>query len=110
MSEGTFEEILAHPEIAGFSIWQFTDCKTYTRTKGMRNRSYGVNTVGLYDLYRRPKMAVEEMNRVQKGRRAGLAQYAEIAGRDAEAGLERAREVGHVGEAAGARHGAGGLL
>ena len=29
----------------------------------MRNRSYGVNTGGLYDLYRRPKMAVEEVRK-----------------------------------------------
>ena len=62
------EEMLANPEIAGFSIWQFTDCKTYTRTKGMRNRSYGVNTGGLYDLYRRPKMAVEEVKKAFQGK------------------------------------------
>ena len=53
------EEIFANKEIAGIAIWQFTDAKTYTRTRGLRNRSYGVNTGGLYDLYRRPKMAVE---------------------------------------------------
>ncbi len=53
------EEMFAQKDIAGVAIWQFTDCKTYTRTKGMRNRSYGVNTGGLYDLYRRPKLAVE---------------------------------------------------
>ena len=57
------EEMMANRDIAGFSIWQFTDCKTYTRTRGMRNRSYGVNTGGLYDLYRRPKMAVEEVRK-----------------------------------------------
>ncbi|MGN0846642.1 MAG: glycoside hydrolase family 2 protein [Kiritimatiellia bacterium] len=53
------EEMFAVKEIAGVAIWQFTDCKTYTRTKGMRNRSYGVNTGGLYDLYRRPKLVVD---------------------------------------------------
>lgn len=53
------EEMFAQKDIAGVAIWQFTDCKTYTRTKGMRNRSYGVNTGGLNDLYRRPKLAVE---------------------------------------------------
>ena len=53
------EEIFARPEIAGVAIWQFTDAKTYTRTKGLRNRSYGVNTGGLYDLYRRPKLVVD---------------------------------------------------
>ena len=58
------EEIFANKNIAGVAIWQFTDCKTYTRTRGMRNRSYGVNTGGLYDLYRRPKMSVDEVRRL----------------------------------------------
>ena len=53
------DEIFARPEIAGVAIWQFTDAKTYTRTRGLRNRSYGVNTGGLYDLYRRPKLVVD---------------------------------------------------
>ncbi|MCQ2391524.1 MAG: hypothetical protein MJ240_08865 [Kiritimatiellae bacterium] len=58
------EELFARPEIAGIAIWQFTDAKTYTRTKGMRHRSYGVNTGGLYDLYRRPKLVVDEIRRL----------------------------------------------
>ena len=53
------EEIFANRDIAGVAIWQFTDAKTYTRTRGLRNRSYGVNTGGLYDLYRRPKLVVD---------------------------------------------------
>ena len=53
------EEIFAQKEIAGVAIWQFTDAKTYTRTPGLRDRSYGVNTGGIYDLYRRPKLVVE---------------------------------------------------
>ncbi len=53
------EEMFALKDIAGIAIWQFTDCKTYTRTRGARNRSYGVNTGGLYDLYRRPKLVVD---------------------------------------------------
>ena len=52
------EEIFANPELAGIAIWQFTDAKTYTRLGGMIMRSYGVNTGGLYDLYRRPKLVV----------------------------------------------------
>ena len=62
------EEIFANKEISGVAIWQFTDCKTYTRTRGLRNRSYGVNTGGLYDLYRRPKMVVEEVRRLFTGK------------------------------------------
>lgn len=58
------EEIFANKEIGGVAIWQFTDAKTYTRTRGLRNRSYGVNTGGLYDLYRRPKLVVDEIRKL----------------------------------------------
>ena len=51
------KEIFDMDEIAGIAIWQFTDSKTYTRTVGMRNRTFGVNNGGLYDVYRRPKLA-----------------------------------------------------
>ena len=65
------EEIFAQEEIAGVAIWQFTDAKTYTRvTPGFRCRSYGVNTGGLYDLYRRPKMVVETVRELFRGKRA----------------------------------------
>ena len=63
------EEIFANADIGGVMIWQFTDAKTYTRrTRGMINRSYGVNTGGLYDLYRRPKLVVEEVRKLFKGK------------------------------------------
>ena len=58
------EEIFAMKDIAGIAIWQFTDAKTYTRIEGMRGRSYGVNTGGLYDLYRRPKLVVETIRKM----------------------------------------------
>ena len=57
------EEMFGMKDIAGVAIWQFTDAKTYTRTRGLRNRSYGVNTGGLYDLYRRPKLVVETVRK-----------------------------------------------
>lgn len=53
------EEVFANLEIAGIAIWQYSDAKTYTRRHTVHARSYGVNTGGLYDLYRRPKMAVD---------------------------------------------------
>ena len=63
------EEIFANKELAGVAIWQFTDAKTYTRvTSGMRGRSYGVNTGGLYDLYRRPKLVVETIRELFKAK------------------------------------------
>lgn len=60
------EEVFALKDIAGIAIWQFTDAKTYTRTGGLRNRSYGVNTGGLYDLYRRPKLVVETIRELYR--------------------------------------------
>jgi beta-glucuronidase len=62
------EEIFGNRNIAGLAIWQFTDAKTYTRTRGLRNRSYGVNTGGLYDLYRRPKMVVDSVRKLFMGK------------------------------------------
>ena len=62
------EEIFANREIAGIAIWQFTDAKTYTRTRGLRGRSYGVNTGGLYDLYRRPKLVVDTVRELFTGK------------------------------------------
>lgn len=64
------EEIYANTNLAGIAIWQMTDAKTYTRrTGGLTVRSYGVNTGGLFDLYRRPKLsadAAREMFRKMK--------------------------------------------
>ena len=59
------EELFAIPEIAGVAIWQMTDAKTYTRrTSGITVRSYGVNTGGLFDLYRRPKLSADAAREV----------------------------------------------
>lgn len=59
------EELFAHKDIAGVAIWQMTDAKTYTRrTRGFYTRSYGVNTGGLFDLYRRPKMSSEVVREI----------------------------------------------
>ena len=63
------EELFAMKEIAGLAIWQMTDAKTYTRrTRGFYTRSYGVNTGGLFDLYRRPKLSVEEVRKLYKAK------------------------------------------
>jgi len=35
----------------------------------MTSRSYGINTGGLYDLYRRPKLAVEEIRRLFRSKK-----------------------------------------
>ena len=63
------EELFSMKEIAGLAIWQMTDAKTYTRrTRGFYTRSYGVNTGGLFDLYRRPKLSVEEVRRLYRAK------------------------------------------
>ena len=63
------EELFSMKEIAGLAIWQMTDAKTYTRrTRGFYLRSYGVNTGGLFDLYRRPKLSVEEVRRLYRAK------------------------------------------
>ena len=42
-----------------------TDAKTYTRrTRGFYTRSYGVNTGGIFDLYRRPKMSSDVVREI----------------------------------------------
>ncbi len=64
------EEIFAIPEIAGIAIWQFTDVKTYTRVGGVVSRPYGVNTGGLYDLYRRPKLAVDVVTKMYNAKKS----------------------------------------
>ena len=59
------EELFAHKDIAGVAIWQMTDAKTYTRrTRGFYTRSYGVNTGGIFDLYRRPKMSSDVVREI----------------------------------------------
>jgi len=63
------EEVFARRDFAGIAIWQFTDAKTYTRkTAGIRGRSYGLNTGGLYDLYRRPKLVVETVRELYRAK------------------------------------------
>ena len=62
------EEIFAMKDIAGLSIWQFTDAKTYTRTRGLVYRPYGLNTGGLYDVYRRPKLVVETIRELYRAK------------------------------------------
>lgn len=63
------EEVFTRKDFAGIAIWQFIDAKTYTRrTSGIRGRSYGVNTGGLYDLYRRPKLVVETIRELYRAK------------------------------------------
>jgi len=54
--ETACREIVDNDEIAGISIWQFCDCRTY-QNFGMLGRPRAFNNKGTVDEYRRPKMA-----------------------------------------------------
>ncbi len=49
----------ANPEIAGFTIWQLTDCRSYHRGGAdIRCKPFAENLAGVFDGYRRPKPTV----------------------------------------------------
>ena len=49
----------ANPEIAGFTIWQLTDCRSYHRGGAdIRCKPFAENLAGVFDGYRRPKLPV----------------------------------------------------
>ncbi len=51
------DAVFAHPEIAGFTIWQLTDCRSYHRGGGVvRSKPFAENLAGIYDGYRRAKL------------------------------------------------------
>ncbi|MBP5322162.1 MAG: hypothetical protein J6334_14400 [Kiritimatiellae bacterium] len=59
------EAVLATPEIAGLTFWQFADSPSYHRGGAtIRTKPFGLNLAGLFDGYRRPKLSAE---RVRKG-------------------------------------------
>lgn len=60
-----FETLWANPEICGFSVWQMNDNRTYSRNSVNQSGkiNLGFSTAGLYDLLRRPKMAVRTVRR-----------------------------------------------
>ena len=66
----TLETVASLPDLAGIAIWQYVDAKTYTRIEGLRDRAYGVNTGGIYDRYRRPKLVVETVGEFFRGKMA----------------------------------------
>ena len=52
------------PEIAGFTVWQFCDARTYFRGgSDIRLKPLAFNLAGLYDRHRNAKMAAETVKR-----------------------------------------------
>lgn len=53
------DAVLAHPEITGIALWQFTDARSYHRGGApIRSKPFAQNLAGLYDGFRRPKAVV----------------------------------------------------
>lgn len=56
--------VWAEPELAGFTIWQMNDAKSYHRDGGsIRAKPFAENLAGLYDGYRRAKLPVTNIVR-----------------------------------------------
>ena len=54
------DAVFDNPDICGLAIWQFTDARSYHRGGStIRTKPFAQNLAGIYDTYRRPKMAVE---------------------------------------------------
>ena len=54
----TIAALAASPEIAGFTLWQLNDAKSFHRTGSIiRVKPLSQNLAGVYDQYRRPKLA-----------------------------------------------------
>ena len=64
------DAVFANPDIVGLAIWQLTDARSYHRGGStIRTKPFAQNLAGLYDAYRRPKLAVDAV-------RAGFARKA----------------------------------
>ena len=56
--------VKASPAIAGFTVWQFCDARTYFRGgSDIRLKPFAFNLAGLYDRHRNAKMAAETVKR-----------------------------------------------
>ena len=56
--ETVIDTVTSAPEITGLTLWQFNDAKSYLRTGScVRVKPLAQNLAGVYDLYRRPKLA-----------------------------------------------------
>lgn len=54
------DTVAASPEITGLTLWQLNDAKSYHRTGSViRTKPLSQNLAGVYDLYRRPKLAAQ---------------------------------------------------
>ena len=67
------ESTFAEPEICGFTLWQFTDARSYHRGgASVRVKPFALNLAGVLDGYRRPKLAFETLRRAFATKPAGF--------------------------------------
>ena len=56
--------VLGNPEICGLTIWQFNDAKSFLRQgANIRTKPMALNIGGVFDQYRRPKLAAAVLRR-----------------------------------------------
>lgn len=56
--ENVIKSVFALNGICGITLWQFTDCKSYSRRGSvLRVKPFAQNLAGVYDGYRRPKLS-----------------------------------------------------
>jgi beta-glucuronidase len=59
---------LSNTRLCGVTLWQFCDARSYHRRGPVRVKPLSTNLAGLFDGYRRPKLAVEVVRRHFKGK------------------------------------------
>jgi beta-glucuronidase len=57
------DRLIADRRVLGVAIWQLTDCRTSERIQNALGRPRGYNNKGLFDEYRRPKLAVRAVRK-----------------------------------------------
>ena len=67
-----FDDVLAaalsNARLCGVTLWQFCDARSYHRRGQIRVKPLSTNLAGLFDGYRRPKLAAEVVRRHFKGK------------------------------------------
>lgn len=59
---------LSNTRLSGVTLWQFCDARSYHRRGPVRVKPLSTNLAGLFDGYRRPKLAVDVVRRHFKGK------------------------------------------
>ena len=67
--ETVIRTIFARPELCGFTVWQYHDTRSYLRSGAdIRCKPLACNFAGLYDGFRRPKLAAGVVGRLFAGK------------------------------------------